>query len=101
MVSFALSKAFETMEDEILFKTTLVNVSDFDLQWFVSYLKDGIQRTSCANFMSDALPVKVGVPQGSILGLLLLIACINDLPEIARTANLMMQFYIVFHHQLS
>ena len=97
MVSFALSKAFETMEDEILFKTTLVAVSDFDLQWFVSYLKDGIQRTSCANFMSDALPVKVGVP----LGPLLLIVCINDLPEIARTANLMMQFYIVFHHQHS
>ena len=86
-------------------KLTVVGVSDFDLQWFVSYLKDRIQRTSCANFMSDALPVKVGVPQGSIVGPLLLIVCKNDLPEIARTTKypytLMIQFYIVFHHQLS
>ena len=54
-------------------KLTVVGVSDLALQRFVSYLKDRIQRTSCANFMSDALLVKVAVQQGSILGPLLYI----------------------------
>ena len=88
VVSLDLSKAFDTVEHEILLKKLRwFGVSDLDLQCFASYLKDRTQRTSCENFMSDALPITVGIPQGSILGSLLFIVYINDLPEIVKNCQ--------------
>ena len=48
--------------------------------WFQSYLKDRQQYTSFKVILSERSTVKSGVPLGSILGLLLFILFINDMP---------------------
>ena len=78
-----LKKAFDTVDHAILLsKLTALGVSDNTVKWFQSYLTNRKQRVYCGNELSDELPVIYGIPQGSILGLLLFIVYINDLPSV-------------------
>ena len=77
-----LTKAFDTVDHCILLsKLSAIGVSPSSIKWFESYLSNRKQRTSCGNELSDALPVTVGVHQGSILGPLLFVVYINNLPD--------------------
>ena len=51
------------------------------LDWFKSYLRNHSQQCSVNNCLSDFTNLKCGVPQGTILGPLLLLIYINHLPS--------------------
>lgn len=59
--------------------------------WFNSYLTGRQQKVVISNdnrrYVSRALPLKMGVPQGSIAGPLLFILYINDLPHIVNNKS--------------
>ena len=76
-----LKKAFDLVDhDTLLNKLRIYGCSHSTMAWFRSYLSGRSQKTQFRGTLSEALPVSVGVPQGSILGPLFFIMYMNDLP---------------------
>jgi Reverse transcriptase (RNA-dependent DNA polymerase) len=77
-----LQKAFDTCDIKILLKKLQkFGVVGTELAWFCSYLSDRWQYVSLNGHDSILLQILTGVPQGSILGPLLFLIYIDDLPE--------------------
>ena len=68
----------------LLKKLDLCGVRGPVLQWFSSYLRDRRQSVCIGGHCSEPKTVNVGVPQGSILGPILFIVYINDLPNVSN-----------------
>ncbi len=86
-----LSKAFDTVNHSILFsKLSKAGFNDATVTWFNSYLYQRTQVTRVDNATSSAKYVSVGVPQGSVLGPLLFILYVNDLPSYIKKCKVTM-----------
>ena len=82
VVLIDLKKAFDTIDHEVLFsKLRACGVDDLTLPWFRSYLTDRRQRCFVNGQFSNSSFITKGVPQGSIIGPLLFLVYINDLPN--------------------
>ena len=88
-----LSKAFDTIDHSILLdKLFTYGIRGIAYNWIKSYLSDRSQYVYVNNVSSQHLPVHCGVPQGSILGPLLVYHLhIND---IFSTISNVMEFIL-------
>lgn len=84
-----LTKAFDTVNHCILLaRLHSIGLSDTALGWFGNYLKNRCQRVQIKECLSDSLSIETGVPQGSILGPLLLTLYINNLGDNLSDASI-------------
>ena len=65
----------------MLSKLKAYGVRSNSADWFKSYLSDRTQKCFVNGSLSDSQPLTCGIPQGTILRLLLFILYINDLPN--------------------
>ena len=77
-----LKKAFDTVDHEILLgKLNAYGISRVAGNWFRSYLSERQQMCRVNGHSSSSHFLRCGVPQGTILGPLLFLIYINDLPN--------------------
>ena len=96
------SSAFNTIDHTILVHRlhTDFGFTDTVLQWFSSYLTDLTHYVSLSNHCSDFAPVHSGVPQGLVLGPMLL-PCILSLclPLLTYTLSYIIHLLMTYNYR--
>lgn len=90
-VFFDLSNAFDTLDIPFVSKKLFnLGIRGIINDWIVSYLTNRKLLVKIDKEMSEKYNVNIGTPQGSILGPLLFLMFVNDLPQHFKSARVYM-----------
>ena len=82
MIFIDLQKAFDTIDHDIfLMKLRCIGFSNSTILWYRSYLENRTFQVNIENDYSNLGKLNCGVPQGSILGPLIFLIYVNDMPQ--------------------
>ena len=84
--SFDFSKAFDMVSHDILCnKLKTYNINPYVINWIINFLSGRQQRVVVDRVVTSYLNINRGVPQGTVLGLILFSLMVNDITSVSPT----------------
>ena len=83
------SKAFDKVShDRLIYKLDRAGINKQTRNWIKSFLSGRSQKVVIDGEESKSVPVTSGVPQGSVLGPILFLIFIDDMPEYTKHSQI-------------